>query len=108
MNEIIDANRTYWGAGATLKKRADRQVTASFPPFPPQFPGMVDIDILWNDPTRRDPDNIMAGIKFILDAMVNYGILQNDSRKWIGAITHQVVNDRKTTGSIIVTVIDKS
>lgn len=37
---------------------------------------------------KRDPDNISAGIKLVLDSLVEHGILKNDGWKQIEGFTH--------------------
>lgn len=51
--------------------------------------GKVDIDILWgmkND--CRDPDNVYSAQKYLLDGLVLAGILEGDTKRYIGRITH--------------------
>jgi len=43
---------------------------------------------------RRDPDNVFAGQKFILDAMVNLGVIKDDSQDYVAAIFHTLAIDR--------------
>lgn len=44
----------------------------------------VSIDFKYYEPNaKRDPDNIVAAKKFILDGLVVAGILPNDTQKWI-------------------------
>ena len=48
----------------------------------------VDIDFIWYEASRRrDPDNIASAKKFVLDALVQYGILQNDKHDHVGNFT---------------------
>ena len=48
-----------------------------------------DITITWMETDRRrDPDNISSGIKFILDAFVHAGIIENDGWKQVKSIKH--------------------
>ena len=50
--------------------------------------GPVEIYATWYEShRRRDPDNIRAGIKYILDAMVDEGIIEGDSQKYITEIS---------------------
>lgn len=52
------------------------------------------IDIEWHEATkRRDVDNIQSAQKFVLDAMVKNGILQNDSRRYVKQIYHEIIDD---------------
>ena len=56
----------------------------------------VDITITWYEPNlRRDPDNIMAGQKFILDGLVAGGVIKDDSQRYINSISHQFEVDRE-------------
>ena len=43
---------------------------------------------------RKDPDNVSAGVKFILDGLVQAGILPDDRRKQINSITHKFGVDK--------------
>lgn len=43
---------------------------------------------------RRDEDNVMNAAKFILDALQDIGLIQNDSRKYVH-LTQEVFTDRK-------------
>lgn len=38
---------------------------------------------------RRDPDNICAGAKFVLDGLVAASVLKNDDMEVIGAVEHR-------------------
>ena len=44
---------------------------------------------------KRDVDNVTFATKFILDAMVEAGIIENDSRKYVAEVTHWVFTDRQ-------------
>jgi Holliday junction resolvase RusA-like endonuclease len=56
----------------------------------------VVLVITWYEPDRRrDPDNIMAGQKFILDGLVAAGTIPNDSQKYVRGIVHRFKVDRK-------------
>lgn len=47
--------------------------------------------VWWEKNTKRDPDNICAGAKFCLDALVNCKILPNDGWEHILGIKHGFV-----------------
>lgn len=50
----------------------------------------VDLKIIWYcKDKKKDKDNIIAGEKFIIDGLVNAGIIPNDGWKNIGSITHE-------------------
>ena len=53
-----------------------------------------EIYIEWHEKTkRRDVDNIQSATKFVLDALVKNGVLQDDGQKWVKQIYHKVVQD---------------
>lgn len=96
LNEIIDAAKQgkgkyqpyaimkveYTGIIAWLAKKLPRYKR-------------VNITITWYEPNgKRDPDNIMAGQKFILDGLVMAGVIPNDTRKHINSIKHIPEIDR--------------
>lgn len=83
LNEIIDANRRHRYQGAALKRNADTIVLQYIRVARVQpFCGPVFLTFAWHEPDRRrDCDNVAAGKKFILDALVAAGILAGDGRK---------------------------
>lgn len=54
---------------------------------------------------RRDPDNIAAAKKFILDAMVTAGVIENDGWKQISGWSDRFSIDKKHPG-VAVEVLD--
>jgi hypothetical protein len=45
----------------------------------------IFLQFAWFEPNRKkDPDNVDAGKKFILDGMVKAGLIPNDTQKYIG------------------------
>lgn len=101
-NEYINACRSNKYAGAEMKKRNQRIVKDSVFDMivnkqlkaPRNFPVKFKIDYYEKD-ERRDADNVMFGVKFILDSLVNMYILPDDSRKYVNAIESNVYTDRK-------------
>ena len=50
----------------------------------------------WHERTkRRDADNIASAKKFILDALVKQGVLENDSRKYVKGFIDEIVDDKE-------------
>lgn len=98
-NEIIEAaklrGRNY-KEYATMKDRNTQMVAwlakkAGLPKYEKAY-----LIITWYEPDeRRDPDNIMAGQKFILDGLVAAGTIPNDSQKYVRGIVHRFKVDRK-------------
>ena len=99
LNEVICANRANRYAGAKLKKEIEtsigwaiREAVLTKTLKPIINPCVINID--WHEATnRRDVDNIQSSQKFILDAMVKNRILQNDSRRYVKQIYHEVIDD---------------
>ncbi len=87
LNEIIKAAKRHHMAYAGLKKEYTRKVETELVaqgciPMTPYT--SVEVGFQWIESGRaRDPDNIRAGSKFILDAMVNRGVIKDDSMKYI-------------------------
>lgn len=60
------------------------------------FPNKVALDFKWYEPNRRrDPDNVCFAHKFILDALVNNGIIKGDSQKYITGLNDDFFVDRE-------------
>jgi Holliday junction resolvase RusA-like endonuclease len=56
----------------------------------------VQIRFLWAcRDKRKDIDNVAYAKKFILDALVNAKILQNDNREWVKGFTDEFIIDRR-------------
>lgn len=105
MNEIIDAARTNKFASAAMKKKATADCAALLGVTVP-FNPPVAVEIEWFEPnSRRDVDNIMAGQKFILDALVGRGFLPNDGQKEIVALSHRFHRDAQNP-RVVVTVYE--
>lgn len=49
----------------------------------------VNVTITWIEPNRRrDPDNIQAGAKFVMDGLVAGGVIKDDSQRYVKSIRH--------------------
>lgn len=72
----------------------------------PKFDKPVRIHFVWiEQDRRRDRDNIRAGAKIILDALVKLDRIRNDSQKWLLEITDSYDVD-KHNPRIQVTISD--
>lgn len=58
--------------------------------------------IYYEKRANRDPDNIVFAKKFILDGLVNAGIVPNDTQKYIKKFTDEWVVDNKNTGVLVI------
>jgi Holliday junction resolvase RusA-like endonuclease len=96
LNDMTDAARRNRYESAKMKREYTDLVawcakSARLPRF-----DQVDMVITWYEPNqKRDKDNIMAGQKFILDGLVQAGVLSNDGWKQIGKVTHDFKIDRQ-------------
>lgn len=87
LNEMINANRTNAYKGAKLKKDTQKKI-APYLEGLPKIEKPIKIHFTWVEGNkRRDIDNVSAGKKFILDALVQYGYLTDDNRKVVTAFT---------------------
>jgi Holliday junction resolvase RusA-like endonuclease len=81
-NEYTLANRANRYAGADMKKKAELRVIEA---IKDQLPDMhikspVFVEITWVEGNKkRDLDNICFAKKFVLDAMVKSGLIENDN-----------------------------
>lgn len=88
LNEIIDTARSDKYVAAFAKRRWTNEV-ADACRGSHQFKGQVSIGYLWRvKNTKRDPNNISAGTKFIDDGLVAAKIITDDSLEVIVSVSH--------------------
>lgn len=107
LNEIIEAAKQGKGKYQpyALMKEKYTEMIAWIAKKLPSYE-KVALVITWYEPnSRRDPDNIMAGQKFILDALVQAGVIPNDSQKYIQGILHRFRVDKQNP-RVEVEIID--
>lgn len=85
LNQYVLACRSNRYAGAKLKKKNEeiirRYIKEQIPDI--HYTGKVFITFAWFEPNKkRDLDNVAAGKKFILDALVSAGTISADN--WSG------------------------
>lgn len=96
LNDIIDQARANKYKAAENKKIYTELVawTAKAQRIPKME--RVNLTITWFEGSKkRDPDNIHAGIKFILDGLVQAGVIPNDTQRYVGDVLHRIRTDRK-------------
>lgn len=87
MNEIVAVSKKHHMAYASMKKKYTDLVHLHASNLPKV--DRADFLIIWYCKNRRkDKDNIMAGAKFILDGLVNAGVIENDGWAQVGNIFH--------------------
>ena len=99
LNEVIGSNRANRMMGAKLKRQVQNDILTYIRlsclngDLVPQKKRCT-VSITWHEKTmRRDVDNIQSAQKFVLDAMVEGGILEDDSRRYVAQIYHHIVDD---------------
>jgi Holliday junction resolvase RusA-like endonuclease len=94
LNEMIEAAKGHFGAYASMKQTYTDMVAWLAKKLPKYQ--QVNITITWYEPNeKRDPDNIMAGQKFIMDGLVTAGTIPNDSQRHIKGIVHRFRVDKE-------------
>ncbi|PXX75317.1 hypothetical protein [Dielma fastidiosa] len=97
LNEYTESNRSNPRKGNRVKHREQQIVTTAIRSAhltPIHKPVVVYIDWFEKD-NRRDVDNITAAKKFIMDSLVDTGILKDDSRRYVKQIVDCVFTDTK-------------
>lgn len=108
LNEIIAKARYDRFAGASQKKAETRRCQmAIIAGQVATFKTPVHISIRWIErDLKRDPDNICAGVKFCLDALVELGRIPNDTRRWVKNISHEFPEPDKANPRVEVMICD--
>lgn len=89
LNEIVRADRGNRYGGNKLKRESDLKVWATAIRRVKPVYGRCSVHIRWIEKdARRDPDNIAAGTKFILDGLRLAGVLAGDGHRHIGPDIH--------------------
>lgn len=97
LNEYTTANRTNRYSAANMKKRAQELISWCIRRdlHNIRFTEPVRLQFLWIEPNRkRDKDNIAFAKKFILDALVNAGVIPNDGWKNVDSFSDSFSIDK--------------
>ena len=96
LNEIIAMSKEHWAKYAEEKHSRTEQIAWL---AKEQICGKYSrVDLIFNwycKDKRRDKDNIIAGQKFIIDGLVEAGVIENDGWEQIGNISHFFKIDNK-------------
>lgn len=102
LNEYTRANRANRYEGAKTKAQYERVIAYYLRGLPVLRPP-VTIDFLWvEENRRRDLDNIAFAKKFILDALVKCGKLEDDNRRVVTAFRDSFAYDKES--AVILTI----
>lgn len=97
LNEYTKVNRSNRYGANKLKRKNQNIVILGIRKYrvKPIHDYPISLSITWYEPNnRRDIDNVTFAVKFILDALVQEGILVDDSRKYVRSINHKVLTDK--------------
>lgn len=94
LNEIVGAARYNRFAGASQKRNVQQELEWAWGRERGKlFKSKVNIRVKFYEPNaKRDEDNVMAGLKFILDALQGLGIIKRDSQKWVHVLPEVFVD----------------
>lgn len=99
LNEIINMAKQKWSYKDLKKAETDRvawELTRQGAKRLQQITKPIAVTITWYCPNRRkDKDNILAGCKFIFDAMQSVGLIKNDGWNQIARIVPEFEVDAK-------------
>ena len=104
LNEYINAERTNRYIAANMKKKTEERIAAE---ILTQLNGlhiteMVNMVYTWVEPNKkRDKDNIAFAKKFIQDALVKSGVLNNDGWREIDGFSDLFKVDPDNVGVIV-------
>ena len=102
LNDYVRVCRTNPYLASKFKKDLEEQIGYYLMELP-VFEKPIKIHFHWiEDSKRRDYDNVCAGKKFILDAMVKCGRLKDDNRKCVYAFTDSF--DYAKEAKVILTI----
>lgn len=95
LNDLIRDSRTHYQKANNAKKKTQKEIMLQLPKVKViKYP--VEVWVTFFEPdNRRDCDGITGGgLKVLMDALVNKGILIDDSRKYVRQIHPLVYTDR--------------
>lgn len=101
LNEYTKANRSKYGQsiGAKIKRDAEHLIALYIKSqglTSTHYTRPVRIDFRWYmENQRKDPDNVCFAKKFILDALVRNGILENDNYSHVKGFTDEFYIDKE-------------
>lgn len=98
LNEYINIERTNKYAASSLKKKFTKVCALSSLVLKNKLDNTKTHSLVINwfvENNKVDSDNVFFGVKFILDGLVESGVLLNDSRKYITNIHNNIKTSTK-------------
>lgn len=105
LNDYIAAERRNRHIAAKMKREETKRVSDIAAYLDMTFEKPVHVYFTWAEPNkRRDIDNIAFAHKFILDGLVDAGVLKGDSQKYVtGFVDRFRVDKDNPHVSILIT-----
>ena len=104
LNDYIAAERTSRYMAAQIKRFETyqaRYAAWSYPAYPGEYPVLITFE--WARKSRKsDPDNVAFAAKFVLDGLVEAGIILGDGWKYIAEIQHTFRVDKDAPGVKVI------
>jgi hypothetical protein len=94
MNEIIAQAKAHYGRYSSIKANYTNLVAYCAHNRPPVHRAIVRCH-WYTANKRRDPDNIEAGVKYVLDGLVTAGVLPGDGWRHVAGIEHTFAVDKQ-------------
>ena len=109
LNDYIAAERKNRQLAAKMKRDETLRVaTLAQNSDLPKFEKPVHVYFTWVEPNkRRDIDNVAFAKKFILDGLVDAGVLKGDSRKYVTGFVDHFATVDKHDPRVMVTITDE-
>jgi hypothetical protein len=101
LNEIINTAKTHWGSYREMERVETKKIGWLAKKLPCYSRVHLKITYYRKD-KKYDPDNIAAAKKFILDSLVDVGVLENDGWKQIEGWEETWVVDRDNPRTEII------
>lgn len=102
LNDVINKTRLNKFAGATMKRNLQRDINTqllhqmALKGITKPLDEACNIRFVFYEKNKkRDKDNIISSQKFLLDSMVDVGILKNDGWKWVNKLEYDFELDEE-------------
>ena len=105
MNDLISADRRNRYVGAKLKKDTQNMLIPlmKMQSKGKKFEGRVLIEVKFFEVNRRrDEDNVISGLKFILDALQEAEIIKGDGQKYVHVLPEVFVDKNNPRIEIVI------